>query len=677
MNLPLRLRARPAASLTGLLLTFVCTVTQLRAQPLNITLPGSARGAAAVSALGPHLPEVARAYGLSPQHLATLFQLQPSLAVDRHGHLHFLCEGLALTARDVPSVPGSTVAPADPTGESLPLTSTSATTDAFKLHSQPGSPRVIYLDFNGHTTTGTNWNTSYNGGAPIVSEPFSLDADRTTFNDSERTFIRNVWRRVAEDFAPFSVNVTTEDPGIEGLRRTDTNDASYGIRVVISPTNWYGSAGGVGYIGSFRASTDTPVFVFTANLGNSEKPVAECASHEVGHSVGLYHDGLGGSNPTEYYRGHGNWAPIMGNSYYNAVTQFSRGEYANANNPQDDLAVIQGYIALMIDDHGNTLDTATALAGPNVADGGTIHTRTDVDVFRFSTGAGTIMLNIAGPSPQPNLDLKAELLSASGQLLQVSDSSPALNAGIAATLPAGTYYLRLSGVGAGDPLTTGYSNYASLGDYVITGTLVATSDSPNQLPVAVASGGPLTGTAPLPVTFSSAGSYDPDGSIVSYAWDFGDGTSSTAASPTKTYSTAGTYTVRLSVTDNLGGGGSSTLTVTVSAAPVDTSRDIDVFSLMLAASASASNGRTGLASVVVRDRAGRPAAGAAISVQWSGLVSGSSSGVTNASGELVLSSKPTKKSGTLTVTVRSITPPAGAVYDAGIYAEPLVRSIAF
>ena len=150
----------------------------------------------------------------------------------------------------------------------------------------------------------------------------------------------------------------------------DGRRIAVGERVVISPTNWYNtSAGGVGYLNSFKLSTDTPVFVFTAQLGTGEKAVAECCSHETGHSVGLYHDGLSGTTPTEYYKGQGNWAPIMGNSYSRAVTQWSLGEYTNASNTADDTAIIATYLPVS-DDHGNSPATATVLSGPTVSDGG-------------------------------------------------------------------------------------------------------------------------------------------------------------------------------------------------------------------------------------------------------------------------------------------------------------------
>jgi probable HAF family extracellular repeat protein len=75
---------------------------------------------------------------------------------------------------------------------------------------------------------------------------------------------------------------------------------------------------------------------------------------------------------------------------------------------------------------------------------------------------------------------------------------------------------------------------------------------PNDPPVAVASSNVRSGKAPLPIIFSSEESVDPDGSIASYSWDFGDGTGSSKANPGHTYDTAGTYFAELIVTDDGG-----------------------------------------------------------------------------------------------------------------------------
>ncbi|MEZ4455746.1 MAG: PKD domain-containing protein [Gemmatimonadales bacterium] len=92
----------------------------------------------------------------------------------------------------------------------------------------------------------------------------------------------------------------------------------------------------------------------------------------------------------------------------------------------------------------------------------------------------------------------------------------------------------------------------------------------NQPPVAQANG-PYSGNAGDPITFSSAGSTDPDGTIASYAWTFGDDQSGTGASPTHSYSAAGTYQVTLTVTDDDGATAESQATVTVTSQPPPTS----------------------------------------------------------------------------------------------------------
>ena len=71
----------------------------------------------------------------------------------------------------------------------------------------------------------------------------------------------------------------------------------------------------------------------------------------------------------------------------------------------------------------------------------------------------------------------------------------------------------------------------------------------NQPPVAKASADVLQGAAPLAVLFSSAGSLDPEGQPLGFAWTFGDGTASTEANPRKVFEQPGNYLVRLMVTD--------------------------------------------------------------------------------------------------------------------------------
>jgi endonuclease I/PKD repeat protein len=88
--------------------------------------------------------------------------------------------------------------------------------------------------------------------------------------------------------------------------------------------------------------------------------------------------------------------------------------------------------------------------------------------------------------------------------------------------------------------------------------------TPNQAPTADA-GGPYAAESGQAVGFTSAGSFDPDGVIVAWSWNFGDGASSTSADPVHTYSAAGVYTATVTVTDDGGAQDTASAQVTVTA----------------------------------------------------------------------------------------------------------------
>jgi PKD repeat protein len=517
----------------------------------EVNLPASANGEEAIARLGDTLPAVAAWYGMTPAEFVHLLRTDNTAWIDVKGRVFYI-EPLPEPAGESQQSDPVQAAP-------FPLSET------FNLNSRPGSSRVIYLDFNGHTTSGTAWNNSY--GA-IISPAYSIDGN-SAFSTTELELIQDMWRQVAEDFAPFDVNITTQDPGQEAITRSSSNDEYYGTRVVVTTDNFANcGCGGFAYLTAFNDVGDfyKPAFVFNSSL----KGAGEAITHEVGHNLSLSHDG---TSSVGYYQGHGSgatgWAPIMGVGYYQALVQWSKGEYSDANQLQDDIALIPAYGApLMADDHGDSNSTASALGASangttaTLNGSGMIRARGDVDVFRFLAGAGNYSITV-NPAPySPNLDIEAKLFNSSGGLVATSNPTNDLFAVLSGSLAAGEYFLRIDGVGKGDPLLTGYSDYGSLGRYTVTGTVV----DPGGLvaPVAVAAApGYAPGFAPLYVAFDGSGSTDSDGTVTAWDWNFGDGGTASGALVSHQYNAPGTYNVSLTVTDNNTLSDSDSLVITV------------------------------------------------------------------------------------------------------------------
>lgn len=334
-----------------------------------------------------------------------------------------------------------------------------------KLESRPGAKGVLYIDFDGEKGPFPGWGPGGTVG--------NFDAEAPEVTDAEVT---EVWSRVVEDYKPFNINVTTDLDVFLAAPVTSR------IQIILTPTNDAApGAGGVAYLDSWNWGTGDISKVCWGFYAVG-KTAGEIVSHEVGHTFNLRHDGT--TDPDEeYYEGQGTgevgWAPIMGVGYRKNLVQWSKGEYKNPTRAnEDDLAIIESgnNTDYLTDDHGATAVNGTKItlgAGENpipFSAKGVISTTPDVDGFVIDLGAGPLKVDCTPHPLAPNLDILLEVVNSSGTVIATSNPDTELAASLETTVSSGTYLIRVSGVGRGDPLVDGYTDYGSLGEFTLSGT---------------------------------------------------------------------------------------------------------------------------------------------------------------------------------------------------------------
>jgi hypothetical protein len=359
------------------------------------------------------------------------------------------------------------------------------------LNSKPDAEAVLFIDFDGETaTTYPDWPSTNPGGVSFACTDPNFTVQQMT----------DMWTIIAEDFAPFNINVTTD-----ASRYSDPDAVGRRMRCIVAGATGTVTEFGAGlaWINSFRpgalrasapgepaggiiVANDCPCWVtlpgYPTATANRHRIMADAVAHEFGHTLGLSHDGPGSSG---YYPGHGtapfDWAPIMGN-YRGAgdngitIVQWSKGEYSGATNTEDDLAIISG----TANGFGFSSDESTGIisAAPVTLNGSTagiISSAADFDYFSIDTIVSgsvnlTVTSGVATTGQARNLDVGIELLNSTGTVIATSVPANSMDASISTVVPAGRYYLKVFGSSHLTP-STGYSDYGSIGSFAISGTL--------------------------------------------------------------------------------------------------------------------------------------------------------------------------------------------------------------
>ena len=426
---------------------------------------------------------------------------------------------------------------------------------------------------------------------------FGVYSNAANFLTSSKSYNDGVWHQAVAVLSPAGMSLY-----VDGARVGQRSDVTFGEmypgywKIGGDSTGGWNNAGTSGYFaGSIDEVSIYPTALsfqqINAQYAASGRSITTAAAPSDAYGAMIYAD-----EPTAYWRlseaAGVAAAPDSGpvnnaGTYVGGVTKGAAGAISGTPNTAVTVNGSTGFISSNASFANPTAYSTeawfktTTTTGGSIVDFGNARTGTsttsDRKVYmqndgRLAFGAGTTPVVITSPNPYNNGQWHHVVATqgASGMVLyvdgaQVASSSNAGNANY-------TGYWR-----AGGDLTGGStSNY-------LNGTIDEVAIYNSVLPAArvaqhftTGTGGGVVNSAPtaafstvptnLSVAFDASASTDSDGTIATYAWNFGDQTTGTGVSPTHLYTAAGTYNVVLTVTDNQGGTGTKTLPVTVTAA---------------------------------------------------------------------------------------------------------------
>lgn len=452
------------------------------------------KGPAALRGLtGPERARVAARNGMSQERLERVLD-DPTAGLSREGKLFYAEQWSGGTAAAAGSVAVNQAA-------SLSEAQT------FALHSKQGSSFTIYLDFNGYSLPA---NVAWRGNG-IGAGPFDAFDEReggtqvynAAFTQTELDYVAETWRIVAEKFAPFDVDVTTEEPSADALDRTSSGDPTYGLRAVFTddvdarPSSCPLNSGcaGIAWLDTFDLNESgypaagylEPAWIYTTvqvplwgggsvTFQQTAGQAADTAAHELGHNLNLEHDAS--VEEPSYYSGHDDWYPLMGSSN-RAIAQWDDSTYPGAVTDQPTKSDVATINAAGLPTRPDDVGTKALGMQTSYAESGVIETRADTDTFTINrTCTSPLTVSAQGIGLGQALDIKLTVTPPGGSPtaydpVSSSDTSTAPHTPLgmdatpaAFTDPAlGTWTFTVDGTGKAG--AAGYSDYGSLGQYTL------------------------------------------------------------------------------------------------------------------------------------------------------------------------------------------------------------------